>query len=66
METRPLIWRGKLLNFLSFLLFFWDELFSGLCTDLLTSFPGILSRSGLLFGGQGQTTMGVGVNTSGG
>ena len=37
-----------------------------LCTDLLTSFPGILSRSGLLFGGQGQTTMGVGVNTIGG
>ena len=59
-ETRLLIWWVKLLNFLLFLLFVWNELFSGLCTDLLTSFPGILCRSCLL-GWQGQTTMGVGV-----
>ena len=41
-ETRLLIWWGKLLNFLLFLLFFWNKLFSGLlnlhlllCTDYL-------------------------------
>ena len=62
-ETRLLIWWVKLLNFLLFLLFFWNKLFSGLWTDLLTSFPGILCRSCLLtdIGWQGQTTMGVGV-----
>ena len=47
-ETRLLIWWVKLLNFLLFLLFFWNKLFSGLWTDLLTSFPGILCRSCLL------------------
>ena len=59
-ETRLLIWWGKLLNFLLFLLFFWNKLFSGLCTDLLTSFPGILCRSCLLRGLTGPNNHGGG------